>query len=102
MVHERNGQVVAAIKPLDLTQDEPVKIYEHGGLWVQRLRRLKHLHALPAGMLVPVEGPKAEDPRRFRAYTEIVSELRSLDIEVTDAANNARILEFAETNVAAG
>jgi len=102
LVHERDGQVVAAIKPLDLTQDEPVKIYEHGGLWVQRLRRLQHLNALPAGMLVPVEGPKAEDARRYRAYAEIVSELRELRVEVTDAANNARILAFAEANVAAG
>lgn len=102
LVHERHGQVVAAIKPLDLTQDEPVKIYEHGGLWVQRLRRLQHLNALPAGMLVPVEGPKADDARRFHAYAEIVRELRELDVEVTDAANNARILEFAEASVATG
>ena len=101
LVYERDGQVLAAIKPLDLTQDEPVKIYEHGDLWVGRLRRLKQLGALPAGMLVPVEGPKADDPRRYRAYTDIVRELAELPVEVTEAANNARILAFAQARVAA-
>ena len=101
LVYERDGKVLAAIKPLDLTQDEPVKIYEHGDLWVGRLRRLKQLGALPAGMLVPVEGPKADDLRRYRAYADIVNELGAIDIEVTEAANNARILEFAQARVAA-
>ena len=99
LVYERDGKVLAAIKPLDLTQDEPVKIYEHGDLWVGRLRRLKQLGALPAGMLVPVEGPKADDPRRYRAFADIVNELGAIDIEVTEAANNARILEFAQARV---
>ena len=101
LVYERDGQVLAAIKPLDLTQDEPVKIYEHGGLWVGRLRRLKSLGALPAGMLVPVDGPKAADTRRYQAYADIVRELGEMNIEVTQAANNERILEFAQARVAA-
>lgn len=101
LVYERDGQVLAAIKPLDLTQDEPVKIYEHGDLWVGRLRRLKHLGALPAGMLVPVEGPKAADARRYQAYADIVRELGEMNVEVTQAANNERILEFAHARVAA-
>ena len=101
LVYERNGQVLAAIKPLDLTQDEPVKIYEHGGLWVGRLKRLKSFGALPAGMLVLVDGPKADDPRRYRAYTDIVRELVELPVEVTEAANNARILAFAQARIAA-
>ena len=101
LVYERDGIVLAAIKPLDLTQDEPVKIYEHGGLWVGRLRRLKQLGALPAGMLVPVEGPKPDDLRRHRAFTDIVRDLGEMQIEVTEAANNARILAFAQARVAA-
>ncbi|HWH84906.1 MAG TPA: DUF3037 domain-containing protein [Burkholderiaceae bacterium] len=100
LVYERDGEALAAIKPLDLTQDEPVKIYEHGDLWVGRLRRLKQLGALPAGMLVAVEGPNADDPRRYRAYADIVHELGAIHIEVTEAANNARILEFAQARVA--
>lgn len=101
LVYERDGQVLAAIKPLDLTQDEPVKIYEHGDLWVGRLRRLKHLGALPAGMLVPVEGPDVGDGRRYQAYADIVRELGEMNVEVTQAANNERILEFAQALVMA-
>lgn len=99
LVYERDGKVVAAIKPLDLTQDEPVKIYEHGGLWLGRLGRLKHLGALPAGMLVAVDGPNAADTRRYQAYTDIVRELGEMSIEVTPAANNERILAFAQARV---
>lgn len=101
LVYERDGRVLAAIKPLDLTQDEPVKVYEHGDLWVGRLRRLKHLGALPSGMLVPVEGPTATGTRLYQAYADIVRELSDMDIEVTEAANNAKILEFAQASVRA-
>ena len=101
LVYEREGRVLAAIKPLDLTQDEPVKVYEHGDLWVGRLRRLKNLGALPAGMLVPVEGPTAQGTLLYQAYADIVGELSDMDIEVTEAANNAKILEFAQARVSA-
>ena len=50
-------------------------IYEHGDLWIGRLKRLKQLGALPAGMLVPVEGPKVDDARRYQAVADIVREL---------------------------
>ena len=76
-------------------------IYEHGDLWIGRLKRLKQLGALPAGMLVPVEGPKVDDARRYQAVADIVRELGEMNIEVTQAANNARILEFAQASVAA-
>lgn len=99
LVHERDGKVLAAIKPLDLTQDEPVKVYEHGDLWVGRLRRLKLLGALPAGMLVPVEGPMLKGTRLYQAYEAIVGELGDMGIEVTEAANNTKILEFAQARV---
>lgn len=99
LVYERDGEVLAAIKPLDLTQDEPVKVYEHGDLWVGRLRRLKNLGALPAGMLVPVEGPTVKGTRLYQAYADIVRELADMGVEVTEAANNAKILEFARARV---
>lgn len=102
LVYGRDGHVLAAIKPLDLTQDEPVKIYEHGDLWIGRLKRLKQLGALPAGMLVPVEGPEVDDARRHQAYADIVRELGEMKIEVTQASNNERILEFAQASVQAG
>ena len=94
-VHERDGQPVAVIKPLDLTQDEPQKIYDHGGLWVQRIGRLQRMHALPEGLLIPVEAPPAADERRAKAFHEVEGELRALGAEVTRARDAAEIGQFA-------
>lgn len=96
LVYERNGKVLAAIKPLDLTQDEPAKIYEHGDLWIGKLRRLQHLKALPVEMLVPVEGPHVGDTQRRRAYDEVVKEFLHIGVKVTQASDKAQILEFAQ------
>jgi len=41
------------------------------------------------------------ETRRYQAYADIVRELGEVDIEVTQAANNDRILEFAQARVAA-
>lgn len=98
-VHERNGLAVAAIKPLDLTQDDPTKIYTHGDLWLGHIRRLKMLHVQPEGLLVAAEGPNAEDIKRFRAYSDIVGELRQMDVTVVDRADARGIVEFAKAYV---
>lgn len=98
-VHERNGLAVAAIKPLDLTQDDPTKIYTHGDLWLGHIRRLRMLHVQPEGLLVAAEGPNAEDVKRFRAYNDIVGELRQMDVTVVDRADARGIVEFAKAYV---
>lgn len=98
-VHARDGLAVAAIKPLDLTQDEPTKIYTHGDLWLGHIRRLKTLHLQPQGLLIAAEGPDADDTKRFRAYNDIVGELRSMDVTVVDRADARGIVAFAKTYV---
>jgi len=99
MVHERNGVPVAAIKPLDLTQEEPVKIYEHGGLWLERFRRLNQQKQLPQGMLIAAEGPALSDERRYKAFMDVVHDLESLKLEVVQPTNTQRIVEFARNYV---
>lgn len=99
LVHERDGMAVAAIKPLDLTQDEPTKIYTHGDLWLGHIRRLKALHLQPQGLLVAAQGPAADDVKRYRAYNDIVGELRMLDVTVVDSSDARGILGFAKTYV---
>lgn len=94
-VHERNGKPVAAIKPLDLTQDEPQKIYDHGGLWVQRIGRLQRMQMLPEGLLIPVEAPPANDERRAKAFGEVAGELRALGVQVTRPDDADEIGRFA-------
>lgn len=98
-VHERDGLTVAAIKPLDLTQDEPTKIYTHGDLWLGHFRRLKALNLQPQGVLIAAEGPQAEDVKRFRAYNDILGELRQLNVSVVDRADARGIVEFAKAYV---
>lgn len=98
-VHERAGLTVAAIKPLDLTQDEPTKIYTHGDLWLGHIRRLKALHLQPQGLLVAAEGPLADDVKRFRAYNDILGELRLLEVTVVDRSDARGIVGFARTYV---
>lgn len=98
-VHERDGHTIAAIKPLDLTQDEPTKIYTHGDLWLGHIRRLKALHLQPRGLLIATEGPNADDVKRHRAFTDIVGELRQMDIQVVDRADKLGIIEFARAYV---
>ena len=72
-------------------------------LWLGRLECSKRCdrHVTQYDSQGPVAGPKVEDLRRYRAYTDIVRELGEMDIEVTEAVNNARILEFAQAQVAA-
>ena len=98
-VHERDGQAIAAIKPLDLTQDESTKIYTHGDLWLGHIRRLKALNLLPQGLLIAAEGPGEDDAKRHRAFNDIVGELRQMDVTVVDRADTLGIIEFARTYV---
>lgn len=99
LVHERSGLTVAAIKPLDLTQDEPTKIFTHGDAWLGHIRRLSTLHLKPQGFLIATEGPAVEDVKRLRAYQDIVNELRSLDVTVVDRADADGIVTFAKRYV---
>jgi Protein of unknown function (DUF3037) len=97
-VHEKDG-LIAAIKPLDLTQDDPTKIYTHGDQWLGYIRRLKSLKLQPQGLLIAAEGPNAEDSSRFRAYNNVVEELRELSITVVDRTDTRGIVDFARTYV---
>jgi hypothetical protein len=99
LVYERDGQAIAAIKPLDLTQDEPTKIYTHGDLWLGHIRRLNRMHLRPEGLLIAAEGPEATDDKRFRAYREIVDELGQMEVTVVARADGPAIIEFARTYV---
>jgi hypothetical protein len=86
------------IKPLYLAHDEANKIYDHGGAWVTRVRRLKKHQLLDADMaLFAIDEAQYDgNEKRRRAAREIVSELKDLGAHVVDATNKSAILEFAE------
>lgn len=98
LVHERDGRALAAIKPLDLAQEETLKIYEHGDLWVQRLRRLQRMNRLPEQVLIAADAPEQEGAR-LRAYEDIAGELRNLNIQVVKPDENNLIVKFAQQYV---
>jgi hypothetical protein len=65
---------LTVIKPLNLAQDQPSKILDHGGNWLFRVQTLQRKGLLPQKVLFPVEGPRDDGPRD-KAFREIVGEL---------------------------
>lgn len=94
-VHLRDGQPTHAIKPLDLGKDEANQVYEHGGHWLERVRRLGKHELLPDAMLFAVKVPAPTDTAVRRAADEIVSDLREAGVVVADAADATAIVQFA-------
>ena len=88
----QNGPTLA-IKPLHLAKDEPSKIIDHGGHWVDRIRRLKKHQLIPQGVLFAIESPT--EGRQLRAANEIIDDLRQLGTLVTDFNDEDAILSFA-------
>lgn len=94
-VHMRDGQPTHAIKPLDLNKEDPNQVYEHGGHWLERVRRLGKHELLPGAMLIAVNVPSPADTAVRRAADEIVSDLREARVMVAEAADAKAIVQFA-------
>jgi len=90
---ESVGQIqITAIKPLNLAQDQPSKILDHGGNWLFRVQTLRRKGLLPQKVLFPVEGPVDDGPRE-KAYREIVSELTAAGATVLDYNDKPTLAE---------
>lgn len=94
-VHLRDGVPAYAIKPLDLAKDEPNQVFEHGGHWVDRIRRLHKHELLPGEMLFAVKEPERVDVAISKAADEIIGELRDAGVTVATATDANAITEFA-------
>lgn len=95
-VEQIEGEPAKIIKPLNLTQDKPSKIIEHGGVWRFRLDELKRREKLPDRVLFTVAGPEDIDTRRRHAFVEAVHRLEDAGIEVVGATERERIIAFAQ------
>lgn len=93
-VRKSNQVVDRIIKPLYLAQEDSTRVLNHGGLWVDKVKRLRKRNALPKDVLFPLAAPKSES-KAFRAYEEIRQELVDAGVEVTMANDVQRILAFA-------
>jgi hypothetical protein len=93
-VKTEGDAVTAAIQPLDLNRPDTTKIFDHGGLWIQRFRRLKDRNRMPERMIVPVMLP---DKNRRIAADEVVNELRHAGVSVEPIEEKDRIRELVIT-----
>lgn len=82
-----------AIKPLNLAQSTPTRIYTHGDEWLAKVRRLKRVDSLPDEFLFVVKKPEDEEGRA--AADEICEGFLQLGAVVADVADEDAILEFA-------
>lgn len=89
-----DGKAQRIIKPLYLAQGDTTKILNHGGQWVDKLRRLRKRNALPKDVLFPVTAPQT-DTKTYDAFTEIRDDLVTIDVQVVPANDENGILKFA-------
>lgn len=94
-VEQRAGEVFTAIKPLNLAQEQPSKIIDHGGAWVWKLAQLQRKRFFPERVLVTVDGPKdVVSPARLSAYRDVVAELIRTGATVIEHNHKDEILQF--------
>lgn len=89
-----DGKAQRIIKPLYLAQGDSTKILNHGGQWVDRVRRLRKRHALPNDVLFPVTAPQINS-KAYDAFAEIRDDLRSVNVQIAPANDEDQILRFA-------
>ncbi|HJW04646.1 MAG TPA: DUF3037 domain-containing protein [Azospira sp.] len=89
-----DGKAQRIIKPLYLAQGDTTKILNHGGQWVDKVRRLRKRNALPKDVLFPVTAPQT-DTKAYDAFTEIRDDLVTIDVQVVPANDENGILRFA-------
>ncbi len=90
------GKVRGIIKPLHLAYDDSSKIFNHGGAWVDKIKRLKRRGQLPPQVLFAVKAPEQSAQRCFRAFGEIRDDLLDLNMTVESANDESRIIEVAK------
>ncbi|MBI1905341.1 MAG: DUF3037 domain-containing protein [Rhodocyclales bacterium] len=92
-----DGKPQRIIKPLHLAQDDPTRVLNHGGQWVDKVRRLRKRGALPEAVLFPVTAPPPETSP-YAAFREICDDLQAERVVVVAANDEPRILEFAQAS----
>ncbi|MDF1754583.1 MAG: DUF3037 domain-containing protein [Verrucomicrobiales bacterium] len=83
-----------AIKPLNLTQSSPTRIYTHGDEWIAKVNRLKSLGMLPNSFLFAVS--MAESGPQKQAAEDICEGLVKAGVEVASIKEIEKIISFAK------
>lgn len=93
------GRAERVIKPLYLAQGDSTKLINHGGLWVDKVRRLRKRNALPEDVLFPVTAP-TPNSRQYEAFEEIREDLLGAKVQVVPANDENLILQFVTRTMA--
>ena len=97
LVQRMDGELTKIIKPFNLAQDEPNRIFDHGDAWLQKIRRLRRRNLLPRDVLFAVAAPPESDVKRFGAYKEICVELKQENVQLAEQLQMTEIELFAKT-----
>lgn len=95
LVQRVEGQLTKVIKPFNLTQNEPNRMFDHGAVWLDKVRRLRKRKLLPRDVLFAVAAPPAADGKRYDAYREICVELQDEGVLLALQDQEDKILTFA-------
>lgn len=90
---EGNDVPLKAIKPLNLAQATPTRIYMYGDDWIARITRLRNIGKMPPAFLFVVKKPK--DAEGHAAASEICDGLEKVGAKVVEIDNGRAILDFA-------
>ncbi|WP_444923474.1 DUF3037 domain-containing protein [Microbulbifer sp. DLAB2-AF] len=82
-----------AIKPLNLAQDRPGQIFDHGAAWAAKLKILHQHKVAPKRMLFTVEGSHST-PAQEAAFVDAVNELKNAGAEVLSMTERDKITNF--------
>jgi Protein of unknown function (DUF3037) len=96
LVQRKDGELTKVIKPFNLAQDDANRIFNHGAIWLQKVRRLRGRNLLPRDVLFAVAAPPEGDLKRFGAYQEICDELRQQDVQLVGQLQMTEIELFAK------
>ena len=89
------GHVRRVIKPMHLAYEDPIRILDHGNLWVGRLRHLERVKAMPDALLLAVTEPSEDNADRRAAFEEVKQGLEQAGAAIQPANDEQALLRFA-------
>ena len=88
---------VKVIKPLAFEQNTPLKAYEHGIHWANRVGVLINKGIItPDRALFTLERPITEQMDIAQVYDDVVGEINQLGVQVEEFTNTENIIQFAK------
>ena len=92
-------KVQRAIKPLSLRHATATKILDHGDVWLQKVRRLRHFNLAPETIVFPVHRPDEHDAQRADHAELVVNDLKYEGVKIIEHNHLDQLREYVEVDV---